>query len=94
MENDRCILEHPLMAESGEATEERGRSIGAVVRVELEFLPEGVRARRLTGGPRPLTAGVLYRRRPGPNPLMRTLIERARARFVELAGDGESESVT
>lgn len=43
MEGDRCVVEHPLLDEAGGAQSERRRTVGTIVRVELEFHPEGIR---------------------------------------------------
>jgi len=42
LEGERAALEHPLLDEDGRPTEECRRTPGAVVRVELEFGPEGI----------------------------------------------------
>lgn len=41
-EGERAVLDHPSLTEANAPTEDRRRTPGRVVRVELEFLEEGV----------------------------------------------------
>lgn len=41
-EGERAVLDHPRLTDGNEPTEEHVRTAGRIVRVELEFLEEGV----------------------------------------------------
>ena len=64
----------------------RGFGVGLVTRCRLAFLPEGVVARPLRPEPAPLVAGYYERAGAALPPSVRTLVGRARRRFLALAG--------
>lgn len=63
----------------------RGFGPAVVSRFRLAFLPDGVEVRTLVDGPPPLSAGAYARRGAELTAIQRTLLDRARARFAELA---------